>query len=417
MASNATHTISGYSRQLSKSVSLATVANLSGRMANVAVTLAVITICGVNANTDQFFLVLAVAFYFYGIVANAIAQATTPLLINGGLRISRKPLSILAIAGILSVLSVALVINAAWVHTRMTYLLALAMMAGAGLANGTATGQWYAREHYALPGFSWSLRLIPLLVWFAAGADLETLPLLALGIGVADCLRFLLLMSGINRRHPASKPGASLFSKPFLVTYGTVILAALINGLNPIIDRLIANLDGPGGISILEAGERIYMMLASLSTMGIGMVLLTRLSRDAADGTLDDGWPKVLRFVGLWVLCWMIAGTLLGIGGLRWWLDTAAGLTPDQVNASVWVYACYLSGLPFFALALVYVKRLQALHRWWVMVVTATVTVGLNIPLSLLLNQLMGIPGIALATTAIHLVNCLILITAAKKGT
>jgi peptidoglycan biosynthesis protein MviN/MurJ (putative lipid II flippase) len=415
MASHLSDDTAGFSRQLVKSVSLATVANLSGRAANVAVPIAVITTCGANRETDLFFFVLAVAFYFYGIVANAVAQTTTPLLINGGLGIGRKPVSAIAIAGTLVVFSAALIINGLFLQTRITYLLALALMAGAGLANGVATGQWHARERYAVPGFSWSFRLIPLLAWLAAGPTAETLPLLATGIGVADCLRCALLISGIRRQPHDPGPAGTLFPKSFIVTYGTVIITALINGLNPLIDRIIANLSGPGGISILEAGERIYMMLAALSTMGIGMVLLTRLSQDAANGTLNENWPKVLRFTALWVFCWLAMGVLIGFGALHWWLGTAAGLDPGQLHASVWVYGYYLAGLPFFALALVYVKRLQALQQWWVMVVTATLTVALNIPLSLFLRKWMGIPGIALATTGIYMVNCVILIMAAHR--
>jgi peptidoglycan biosynthesis protein MviN/MurJ (putative lipid II flippase) len=87
----------------------------------------------------------------------------------------------------------------------------------------------------------------------------------------------------------------------------------------------------------------------------------------------------------------------------------------DQARASLWVYGYYLAGLPFFVLILVYVKRLQALQRWWVMVVTSSVTVALNIPLSLALRQWMGVPGIALATTIILGINCAILMGVAHK--
>jgi peptidoglycan biosynthesis protein MviN/MurJ (putative lipid II flippase) len=405
----------GFPISLAQSVTLATLANLTGRAANVAIPIAVITVCGADKATDLFFFVLAGAFYFYGILANAVTQSTTPLLINDDLVIGRKPVVMIALYGTLTVFSVALAVNALLPPIHVTYVLALALMAGAGVANGVVSGQWHAGERFAPPGFSWSLRLIPLLCWLAGGGGSQTLPLLALGIGVADCLRCAALIIGRRRHGQTSTAPGTVFSPSVLATYGAVILSALINGLNPLIDRVIANLSGPGGISVLEAGERIYMLLASLSTMGIGMVLLTRLSQDVSGGTLDKSWPKILRFVGLWVVVWLTAGILIGAWGLTWWLEAATGLTSGQLHASVGVYVYYLAGLPFFALALVYVKRLQSLQRWWVMVVTSSVTVALNIPMSLLLYRVMGIPGIALATTCIHMVNCMILIAAAHR--
>jgi len=58
---------------------------------------------------------------------------------------------------------------------------------------------------------------------------------------------------------------------------------------------------------------------------------------------------------------------------------------------------------------LAYVKHLQALQHLWVLVITAMLAVLANIAFSLVLRNLLGIPGIALATTLVYVMTCGIL--------
>jgi len=199
-------------------------------------------------------------------------------------------------------------------------------------------------------------------------------------------------------------------------SYGKVIAASVIMGLNPIIDRMIAGLSGPGAISILEAGERIYMTLASVGTIGMMTVLLTRLSREAAHAQLESNWPQTIQITAVWNGFWVLIGVGVGYFGLAWWLDAFTPLSPGDARAAQWVYWCYLIGLPAFIFGLTYAKRLQALQRWWVMVAIAVLSVVVNIPASLILRKWIGIPGIALATTLIYSINLLVLMFVAHRN-
>ncbi len=398
-----------------KPIGTATAANLIGRAANVLVALSVITLCGADTWTDRFFFILAIAFFFFGTVANAITTATTPLIISGKLILNQSSICLAGVSGTTALWAVGAIWNWLVDPVPSGYILAIGLMSGAGIANGFATGTHYARESFLLPGVTWSLRLIPLALFVALGPLAEKLAWLAIGIGMTDWIRFGLLVRGSVPSAVESRQNELITMARAFPSYGKVIAASVIMGLNPIIDRLIAGLSGPGAISILEAGERIYMMLASVSTIGVMAVLLTRLSREAADAQLESNWPHTIRITAAWNGFWVLVGVAVGYWCLAWWLDAFTPLPAGDARSAQWVYWCYLIGLPAFGFGLTYVKRLQALQRWWVMVGTSVLAVIINIPASLILRRWMGIPGIALATTLIYSINLLVLMFAVYR--
>ena len=112
-------------------VGVATIANLVGRAANVTLPLAVIAAFGANVNTDRFFLVLAVGFFCYGTVANAIAESTVPLLVSFNRRLCVS--DILKHAAGVTLLSLLIGIAWHWITGQIdvVYATALALMVGA----------------------------------------------------------------------------------------------------------------------------------------------------------------------------------------------------------------------------------------------------------------------------------------------
>ena len=75
-----------------KATGRATLGNVLGRSANILIPLVVISACGADENTDRFFFLMAVAFFFYGTAANALTETTVPLLLSGRLRLLRGTL-------------------------------------------------------------------------------------------------------------------------------------------------------------------------------------------------------------------------------------------------------------------------------------------------------------------------------------
>jgi peptidoglycan biosynthesis protein MviN/MurJ (putative lipid II flippase) len=191
----------------------------------------------------------------------------------------------------------------------------------------------------------------------------------------------------------------------------------VIMGLNPLVDRFIAQLSGPGSLSILDTAERVYAVLGVLCTIGLTTVLLTRFSQKASIGRLDHGWRRTLTLIAIWSLAWIIAGAAVGHWGLPWWLSRIAALKAHQCADVTEAYWYYLVGLPVFIVGVVYTRRIQALHRTSILVWAAGLAVVLNLIASLALRSALGIPGIALAKIPVHTATALVLIRAAHRKT
>jgi putative peptidoglycan lipid II flippase len=399
-----------------KATSIATSAHLIGRAANVVLPLAVIAVFGADVHTDRFFWVMALGFFCYGTMANAIAEATVPLLISENQYLPPSTILKYSAAISLCILLVGSLWHGLTGSLSPVYASALALMTGAGIANGFFTGILHAQERYTPAGLSWSLRFIPLMVLMVLRPSHTLLPWLAFGIGLMDWTRCFVL---IRCRKPGRSDAVAIDLKSFVIryrsTYLTVMTAMVIMGANPLVDRWIAQINGPGGISILDAAERIYGILGALCTLGLMTVLLTRLSRAAANGHLDHDWSDVLKTVALWCLVWMIVGALSGYWMLDWWLAGATALTAAQCVDVKQAYWFYLAGLPLFTIGVVYTKRLQALRRTGILVWISILAVVLNLAASLALRRIMGIPGIALATTLVYTATAMVLAMIAHR--
>lgn len=397
-----------------RATSIATLAHLIGRAANVVLPLAIIAVFGADAHTDRFFWVMALGFFCYGTLANAIAESTVPLLVATNRYLQPSNILKYSAAITLCTLLAGILWHSATGRLSAVYASALALMVGAGIANGFFTGILHEQERYTPAGLTWALRFIPLVVLMVLRPSHTHLPWLAFGIGLMDWARCLVLIRcGRHVRSGAVAMDLKAFVIRYRSTYLTVMTAMVIMGANPLVDRWIAQISGPGGISILDAAERIYGILGALCTLGLMTVLLTRLSRAATMGHLDHNWSDVLKTVTLWCLVWMIVGVLCGHWILDWWLTGATALTAGQCADVKQAYWFYLAGLPLFTCGVVYAKRLQALRRTGVLVWVSVLAVMLNIVASLALCRVMGIPGIALATTLVYTATATVLMATA----
>jgi peptidoglycan biosynthesis protein MviN/MurJ (putative lipid II flippase) len=393
-----------------------TFANVLGRAANILIPLSVIGLYGADTHTDKFFFVLALSFYFYGTFSYAATESMVPLII-----VSKSSLCSRGIVGIglttsIIVFIISLACSLLGCGVSIWYAAGLALMAGAGIANGFASGILHAGAKFSIPGLTWALRIVPLTLFALSKQPAKNLHYLALGIGMTDWLRLGLLL---RLKSTFSKSirlyGPLKFLKDHFPQYFPLALAMLIIGLNPIVDRLIAGLSGTGSISILDTGERLFGILATLCTLGMMTVLLTNLSKAVINGTLDKDWMPIIKMAGIWSGLWLAVGLLAGYLILGEWISNITSLNEAQILSVRKTYWYYLPGLAPYALCILYVKRLQAVQRTWTLAVTSSITVVFNIPASLALHHYMGVPGIALATSLVYAANSLMLVTAVHR--
>ena len=386
--------------KLLNSAALATFGNIVGRSANLIIPYSLLLVYGATRQTDVFFLVFSIAYLFFGTIANSLCDATVTMTVRHQLRL--RPVRIIS-AGF-SVGLLVFAVSLYWIETKGSqnpvYALALSLMALAGICNGIASGFLHASERYAITGLTWGLRIVPLAAFLLLFSNPNGLAWLAVGIGIADFIRFQVLIKSAKSTPPTKTNHDSKRPiRKFARTYITFMIAMLIFGLNPVADRLIAGLSGPGSISLLEAGNRFYDMLASVATMGIMTALLTHASKTAQGNLLSAKWRSVVAKVMLWCGLWLLFGVAGGIWGLNWWIGTVKNIAEKNVQTVMQLYWFYLPGMPGLILFSAYIRKVQALGRLGTLVSFSILFVVLNIILSLFLRIKMGIPGIALATT------------------
>ncbi len=392
------------------SVSTATLANAIGRSANVLLPLTLVGIYGANPETDRFFFVLALSFYFYSTLSYAAAEGSVPIALRYNRALSSKAIIKIAITVTSVMLPTAWVVLSKISAYHMWYAFGFSLMGGAGIANGFSTGILHAHARYALPGLSWALRFVPLILFIASRQPVGNLHYLAVGIGLADWTRLALLLSFRPKTSPSHQPWDLLvYLRKHLTDYMPLAMAMLFMGLNPIVDRLIANLSGPGSLSILDSGERLFGIFSVLCTLGLMTVLLTRLSQAVSDKTLDQQWTQILKMALGWGGMWLLIGAIIGYGVFGEWISESTPLSEFQSRSVQKTYGCYLPGLLPFTISIVYIKRLQAVGHNWQLALISLCMVLINIPVSLTLHASLGVPGIALATSLVYTVHGLIL--------
>ncbi|MEJ2155780.1 MAG: lipid II flippase MurJ [Desulfobacteraceae bacterium] len=394
--------------QFFAAVGAATLANAVGRAANVLIPLALVGI---------YFLVLALAFYFYSTLSYAATEASVPISIQYDRSLSSQAVVKIGFAVATAMFLISSAICFIGNRTGIGYAAGLALMSGAGIANGFASGFLHASSRYVLTGLTWALRIAPFSLFVASRQPVENLYILAIGIGMADWLRLGLLVFMRPKASPSHQLwNASTYLKRHLSSYIPLVMAMLIMGMNPIVDRLIASISGPGSLSVLDAADRLFGIFSTLCTLGMMTVLLTRLSQAVSDKGLDRAWPSIFKMAVIWSGIWLMIGGTIGFCVFGGWIPETTPLSEFQSQTVATTYWYYLPGLIPFAISIVHIKRLQAVQRNWMLAILSSGMVLLNVVSSLGLHAALGVPGIALATTIVYTVYSVILAASAYTG-
>lgn len=380
-----------------KNIAVATVSQMLGRSIAFAIPFLLLNVYSPGKATDGFFLALAIGFFFYGTLANALTDTVVARATQGLPVLSASRRILLGL--ILAVPAGGIVLLATQhLPSGLAMALGTAVMVLAGLHAAFSSALLSAAHRFAAPGLLWGLRAAPLVLWWLARPDLSLLGWLVVMLALADSGRALLLLQHGKRRGVAQRDGGWRT----LQSSAVVVAGSVISGVNPIVDRFIASLHGPGGISLLEAGERMYGVLATLVTIGVMNVVLVRLSAERT----PERFRRLLARIGTGVVCWAAVWSVtaavawLALGD--WLVGSLIRGDSEQRTTVTLVFLAYLAGLPVFALSLVCVRAYlaQGWHRS--IFFLAIVSLTANLALSLGLFVVIGLPGIAAATTIVY---------------
>lgn len=377
----------------------ATAGQSLGRVATILTPVLVLLAHPADRETDSFFLMLSVSFYFAGTIANGLLDATLPLYKQYGYM--PNGVRILGVAT-----AIASAQFAAWRYfvpsSGIGYAISGALMTFSGIVAAFPSSVLFANGRYAAVGVSWLLRLIPLGLFVSVTDGDSSLAWLALGFGVADLAR-LALIARSSRQFAAIRSGqADLRSTRH---YFSVVVGVMVSGLNPLADRFIAGLGGPGGISILDLGERIYQVFGALATVGFSPVAMVYLSDHGQGQDAFAAWRRLMLVTMIWSVGWALLGLLALALGEIWLTVDYLKLSREESQLAIECSRYLLLGLPPLLIGSVCVRQLivSQSHVW--LVVMAGVGLLANVVVSYVLFLAIGLAGIALGTSVAYLLT------------
>lgn len=194
-------------------------------------------------------------------------------------------------------------------------------------------------------------------------------------------------------------------------------LGVAVTNTNFAIDQAMAVGAGEGALSILNYASRFHNVIVQAGIMAVSVVLLPRFIDLLANKQYSDLFKLLRRML----LAALILGGLaffavlvLGLWGLELILGFTA-LTAIEIEEIFGVWLWYSAGLFATAMCVFYVKLFQAWQMPGFITGLALMSLCLNVLLNWLLIPVMGVSGIALATTLVYLLALVVYMVVAAR--
>lgn len=270
----------------------------------------------------------------------------------------------------------------------------------------------------ALIGFPLNL-IIVISIVMSSNIDLMLLPY---GILIATASQFLLLVPSIIKngyRHKfIIKPNDKYINKLLILSL-PIILGAVVNDINVLVDRTLASQIAVGGISALNYANKLNTMVQSIFVLSISTAIYPTLSKMAADNRITEFKKSMAEAinavsllvvpatVGMMVLAQPIISLLFGRGAF----DQSA---IDMTSKALFFYSLGMIG---FGIRQILIRGFYSLQDTKTPVINSSIGMILNIILNILLSKFMGISGLALATSISAIFTSFLLIISFRKKT
>jgi putative peptidoglycan lipid II flippase len=266
------------------------------------------------------------------------------------------------------------------------------------------TGALNAHKKFAFPALSPALRALVVLSIVFIFKITWGVHAIAFGYVAGEIVR-LAILGGVIRWLKPFKVSLSLqfdnklweFLK--IASYQTIGMTAA--GLNPIVDKTMASWLGKGDVSVLHYADRLYTIPVTFMTTGLMVTLLSHWSSmyyKWGSHRLKEEVNRVVKVAGVLalfiaVLLFFFHQPIVGLAFGRGAFDQA------RLPEVGWVWVCYLFGFLPYMIGRIYAQAHLVLKNTRVLMISAFCLNGLNIIFNFLLMQILGIAGIALATS------------------
>lgn len=200
-----------------------------------------------------------------------------------------------------------------------------------------------------------------------------------------------------------SAPVRTVLRQGRLLTAGALLISS-----TAVVDQSMAAMLGPGSVATLNYATKLLSMLLSVSIYALSIALLPSLSSLSAGGKWEEmrdvfsTYTRLLLLVSvpltLFVMYFSEPLVAMLFQGGAFTSTTSRQVANVQTLLSI--------QLPFVSVGMLYVQGISSLKRNEMLLWGTVISVTANATLNLLFTKFLGLPGIALSTSAVYAISC-----------
>lgn len=293
--------------------------------------------------------------------------------------------------------------------TSQLYYLVLPALIFYGLAT-TWSAILNALQRFALGAFVPAVTPLVIVLTLIGLADRWGIYALAIGTVAGMALEAGLLARGIKRQGFLSMPrwyGANPAVRQVFRQYLPVLAAAFLLGCTWIIGQAMAAMLGPGSVSKLVYGNKATSLLQGIGSVAVSTAVLPHFSQMVAVGDIA-GVRHTLKTYARLILLVTLPLMLLLIAysePLVRLLFQRGAFTEADTHIVAQVQAMYLLQVPAFILEILLVRLISSLKSNKFLLVGTMLSLLLNVILNYVFMEWLGVIGIALSSSLMHVVS------------
>jgi len=408
-------------RQVFRAATTIVILTSLAKLAAVAKELLVARRFGTGATIESFLVALLIPMLAINIVSNSLSIALIPTYINvrerDGKDAAQRLLSgitvwsLLLLAGMTILMLASAHLYLPWIASGFNdRKLALAfqllliispLVILSGIANiwGAVLN---AGEHFALVALAPIITpSVTVIVLFIYRYSIFALPIgMVLGAAIEMVLLGIALrMKGISLRPRWHGLNADL--RLVGQQFGPRVGASAMRSGSVVVDRSLAATSTPGSVAALNYGNRIVVTLLALIGVAVGTAITPYYSKMVA----NHDWPGVSHTLKRYLLLLFL--TSIPLVAVLFFFSVPivqvvferGSFRAKDTQLVAQIQALYALQIPFYLGNVLVSRLLSSLLASQITMWAAAVNVGLNVLLDVVFIKMMGVPGIALATS------------------
>ncbi len=431
-------------KHISRATGVLTLATTASRIAGLVRDMVVAAIFGAGMVTDAFFVAFTIPnllrrFFAEGSLTAAFVPTFTDVLHHEGTDEARRVVRICWTLLLLVLACVTLlgIMSSPWLVKLIGYGFAgtAGKLALTDLLNrlmfpyiffvslvALFAGVLNVSGHFLLPALSpvlLNLSMIGAALVLAPRMD-EPITALAYGVLLGGVIQFAMQIPVLYRRGYDLRPDFNFRHSAVIRIMKLMvpgILGVAIYQINVVVTRLMASFLQEGSVSWLYYGQRLFEFPQGVFVVSLAQAVLPTMSRQASAEDLD-GFRESLRFALALIMLVTIpaaVGLVLCNEAVYSLFFMRGSFSAFDVSQSAKALAWYAPGLLFVGISRVAVPCFYAMKDTRTPVIISFWTLLVNVVAGLLLMQVMGHAGLALALTIASVFNALILIVLLVK--